>query len=50
MNEEGKRKVYHTDDPGGVGEEIVKEAIACPTCAARLAEQEEGRVSLLEAS
>jgi hypothetical protein len=31
---DGKRtKTEYTDDPGGVGHEIVQEAIACPTCA-----------------
>jgi len=34
-NEAGKRKEYHTDDPGGKGEEVVMEVIACPACAAR---------------
>ena len=33
-NEAGKRKEYHTDDPGGVGQEIVEEVAACPACAA----------------
>jgi hypothetical protein len=33
--ETGKRKVYHTDDPDGTGEEIVKELIVCQGCAAR---------------
>jgi hypothetical protein len=31
-NESGKRKEYHTDDPGGEGQEIVKEVIVCPDC------------------
>ena len=34
-NEAGKRKEYHTDDPGGEGLEIAKEVIVCPTCAAQ---------------
>jgi hypothetical protein len=29
----GKRKVYHTDDPGGAGQEVVQELIVCPGCA-----------------
>jgi hypothetical protein len=31
----GKRKVHHTDDPGGEGQEIVQEVIVCPSCAAQ---------------
>jgi hypothetical protein len=31
---DGKWKQIHTDDPGGVGVEIVQEATACPACAA----------------
>ena len=34
-NEAGKRKEYHTDDPGGEGEEVVTEVIVCPACAAK---------------
>jgi hypothetical protein len=34
-DEKGKRSVYHTDDPGGEGVEIAKEALVCPACAAR---------------
>jgi hypothetical protein len=34
-NESGKRKECQTDDPGGEGQEIVKEVIVCPDCAAR---------------
>jgi hypothetical protein len=34
-NETGKRKVYQTDDPGGAGQEVVKEVMVCPACAAR---------------
>jgi hypothetical protein len=32
--EKGKEK-YKPDDPGGRGQEIVRERIACPDCAAR---------------
>lgn len=35
INETGKRKEYHTDDPGGRGEEVVPEVIVCPACAAQ---------------
>ena len=34
-NESGKRKEYHTDDPGGEGHEVIREVIVCPACAAR---------------
>jgi hypothetical protein len=34
-NEVGKRKEYHTDDPGGEGQEAVEEVLVCPACAAR---------------
>jgi hypothetical protein len=34
-NEAGKRKEFHTDDPGGEGHEVVREVIVCPACAAR---------------
>jgi hypothetical protein len=34
-NEAGKRKEYHTDDPGGEGQEVIQEVIACPACAAQ---------------
>jgi hypothetical protein len=34
-NEQGKRKEHQTDDPGGQGQEIVKEVIVCPICAAQ---------------
>ena len=27
------RKLKHSDDPGGAGYEIAREAIACPSCA-----------------
>lgn len=37
--ETGKRKEYHTDDPGGEGQEIVQEVIVCPSCAARNGQQ-----------
>src|SRR5580658_6147739 len=35
LNDKGKRKEYHTDDPGGEGQEVVKEIVVCPACAAR---------------
>jgi len=35
LNDNGKRKEFHTDDPGGIGQEIVKELIVCPDCAAK---------------
>jgi hypothetical protein len=35
LTETGKRKTFHTDDPGGEGEEIVKEVLVCPDCARR---------------
>ncbi len=28
-------KLKHNDDPGGAGYEIVREVLACPSCAAR---------------
>lgn len=34
-NETGKRKVFHTDDPGGEGQEVVQEVIVCPDCAGK---------------
>src|SRR5262249_53262718 len=34
-NEAGKRKEYHTDDPGGTGEEVVREVTTSPACATR---------------
>jgi hypothetical protein len=34
-SETGKRKAYHTDDPGGQGQEVVQEVSVCPACAAR---------------
>ena len=34
-DEKGKRKEYHSDDPGGKGQEVAKEVIVCPTCAAQ---------------
>ena len=34
-DEKGKRKEYHSDDPGGKGQEAAKEVIVCPTCAAQ---------------
>jgi hypothetical protein len=33
ISETGKRKEYHTDDPGGEGKEVVKEVTVCPACA-----------------
>ena len=36
ISENGKPKEYLVDDPGGVGEEIVRECLACPTCACNL--------------
>ena len=38
-NEAGKHKEYHTDDPGGEGQEVVKEVIACPACATQNGQQ-----------
>ncbi len=35
LNDAGKRKEYHTDDPGGEGQEIVQVVIACQECALR---------------
>jgi hypothetical protein len=35
ITEAGKRKEYHTDDPGGQGQEVVQEVIVCPACAAQ---------------
>jgi hypothetical protein len=35
ITEAGKRKEYHTDDPGGQGQEVVREVIVCPACAAQ---------------
>jgi hypothetical protein len=34
-DEKGKRKEHHTDDPGGEGQEIVREVIVCPDCATK---------------
>ena len=36
LDARGKRKKKLIDDPGGTGREIVREAIVCPECAARL--------------
>jgi hypothetical protein len=33
-SKEGRKRVVLKDDPGGEGFEIVREAIACPRCAA----------------
>jgi hypothetical protein len=30
-----KHKKHHTDDPGGNGQEIVREVLVCPACARR---------------
>lgn len=38
-NDTGKRKEYHTDDPGGKGEEVVQEVIVCPACAVQNGQQ-----------
>jgi hypothetical protein len=36
VHEPGKKpKKQYRDDPGGDGQEIVKEVIVCPTCAAK---------------
>ncbi len=35
LSESGKRKEYHTDDPGGEGYEAVQEVIVCPACASQ---------------
>lgn len=36
VHEAGKKpKKEYRDDPGGEGQEIVKEVIVCPTCAAK---------------
>jgi hypothetical protein len=34
-NDNHKRKVHHTNDPGGAGQEAVQEVIVCPECAAK---------------
>jgi hypothetical protein len=31
----GKRKVTWKDDPGGIGDEIVREVLVCPACSYR---------------
>ena len=31
----GHRATWFVDDPGGTGEEIVREVVACPACAQR---------------
>ena len=33
-NGRAKRKEKETDDPGGLGQEVVHEIIVCPSCAA----------------
>jgi hypothetical protein len=35
LSDKGKRKVIWVDDPGGAGQEIVKELLVCPDCASR---------------
>ena len=35
INHAGKRKVRLVDDRGGVGREIAREIIVCPSCAER---------------
>jgi hypothetical protein len=35
INEKGQRKEHHTDDPGGEGQEVVREVIVCAACAAQ---------------
>lgn len=35
LDSQGKVKERFTDDRGGVGWEIAREVLACPTCAAR---------------
>jgi hypothetical protein len=36
ISENGKPKVQFVHDPGGVGREIVRERVVCPSCAQRL--------------
>jgi hypothetical protein len=35
LDANGKKKVVHIDDPGGVGEQTVREIVVCSDCAAR---------------
>ena len=35
LSETNKRKVVFLDDPGGQGQEVSREVLACPACAAR---------------
>ena len=35
LSETNKRKVVFLDDPGGQGQEVSREVLACPDCAAR---------------
>jgi len=35
ISENGKKKEVHIDDPGGRGQEIAREVLVCPACAAR---------------
>ena len=37
IDSRGRRRVLERDDPGGRGREIVREAVACPGCAAQVA-------------
>jgi hypothetical protein len=34
LNDNGKKKEYRIDDPGGAGRETVRELVVCPSCAA----------------
>jgi hypothetical protein len=34
-DEKGKRKEYHSDDPGGKGQEVAREVLVCSACAAQ---------------
>jgi hypothetical protein len=40
----------HTDDPGGSGQEIVQEALACPACATALAQLPQGAIKQIGAT
>jgi hypothetical protein len=35
ITDSGKKKEVFIDDPGGAGQEIVREVVVCPSCAAR---------------
>jgi hypothetical protein len=43
IGDTGKRKRRETDDPGGVGWEVVREVLACPACAVRSENEEAPR-------